>query len=326
MSGVNFEDFALQVGLEEISKPTQKELATNIMPACVVGLSDGDLFALHPEYSGLDAELYGKHNLADGKVAKAVLKAALDNGMNPGLVYDFQSYAASYFTHPLSPFASYDAHNSVKIEPKMLRVDGDQVRLAEEPSLVVDFNACLTSRSYLTDQLDFWGKHGKRPFAYSPLTRLHFTNQSLINTYSRLGGPGTSKVIMENGLYIGREDGVSSATNEIIRAQKEHGAPTDVADIILCTNAQHATRVDLKHGIENAHSIVKEGGIIVVRSLAHPTSKEIGTDEITGWAFESGFDERNVRYLNASLNPVSAILSTGHFENREVKTAILTKK
>lgn len=62
---------------------------------------------------------------------------------------------------------------------------------------------------------------------YVPVTRLHFINQALIFNYDTLLGPGGSDVALEKGLYKGREDGIDSATAEMIRAQKDNDAPTE---------------------------------------------------------------------------------------------------
>lgn len=251
-------------------------------------------------------------------------RAAIENGMKPGILYDFQGFAADCFTDPKSPYASQDSVSAVRIYPEVVTVDDNTLALPRAPSLVFDYGACLTGRSYMADQMQFL-RRGQRPFTYSPLARQHFTNQTLINTYEARYGPEIAKAIFSNQLYIGREDGIAAATDEVIRAQQEHNAPVDIADIILATGIQHAAPQDVKIGIENAYSLLKEGGMLVLRALARPAVDELGTDAIAKWAFDAGFEEGNAIHYEADLDRVGTLLQTGHFGKREIKAVILTK-
>lgn len=324
MSGVNISELVHQIGLEELAAISRDELAADFLPAAVAGLADGDLVVMHAPYTNEKAELYGENHYSDGRVAKAIAQAAMESGMAPGQVYDFQGFAAEYFTQADSPFATDKTTSTVRVYPDAIMVDGNPLALARTPTLVFDYGACLTGRSYIADQMRFLSQ-GQRPYTYSPLTRSHFMNQVLINTYNTNHGSGTAQVVMENRLYIGREDGIGEATDEVIRAQQSHGAPTEIADIVLCTGAQHASKNDLQRGITNAHTVLKEGGMLLVRSLARPASTEIGTDTITGWAFDAGFQERDAIRYEAELNQFGSLLLTGHFGTREIQTVILTK-
>lgn len=311
-----------QVGLEELASIGEKEVAQDFMPAAITGLADGDFRVVHQPYTGIQAELYGKNHFGQGKVAQIIGRAAIENGMNPGQLYEFQSFAAQYFTAPDGPFRSFGAQSSVRIYPEAVIIDGNPLALAREPSLVIDYGACLTGRSYISDQIAFLNQ-GKSPFAYSPLTRLHFTNQTLINTYNTNYGQGTAKAVISNRLYIGREDGVAGATDEIIRTHNALNVPTEVADVILCTGAQHTAPEDLKHGIVNAHKLLRAGGMLVIRSLAGPTIDELGTEEISGWAFDNGFANRNVVHYEATH--AGSLALAGHLGEREIQTLVLAK-
>ncbi len=94
---------------------------------------------------------------------------------------------------------------------------------------------------------------------------------------------------MERNFYVGREDGVAAATDEIIRANRAVTGSTEFADIILCTGAQHAVAADLRHSIRNAHAILREGGMLIIRSLARPAEGELGTRTLSDWAFDASF-------------------------------------
>ena len=321
---VSIPELVRQVGLDELAGIGREEVANYFMPAAVTGLADGDFVTMHEPFVDKQAELYGENHFGDGRVAQAIARAAIENGMTPGQIYNFQGYAAEYFVEPSSPFRSQATESVVHIYPETVTIDDNPLVLARTPSLVFDYGACLTGRSYLADQIAFMDR-GERPFTYSPLTRLHFTNQTLINTYFANYGRETAQAFLNNQLYIGREDGVAAATDEIIRAQTVHNVPTDVADIILCTGTQHTAPADLQRGIANAHTLLKEDGMLVVRSLARPASDELGTAKITGWAFEAGFQEKNAITYEAGLNHVGTLILTRHFGEREIQTVVLTK-
>lgn len=51
----------------------------------------------------------------------------------------------------------------------------------------------------------------------------------------------------------------------------------------------------------------------------------IGTNDIVDWAMETGFGEDNVVRFTASLMKLGSLLTTGHFGERAMETAILTK-
>ena len=80
---INLHKILEQLGIEELSSIKKEELAADFLPAAVVGFADGDIVAVHPEYTGKKAELYGRNHLGEGRVAQALTKAALENGEAP---------------------------------------------------------------------------------------------------------------------------------------------------------------------------------------------------------------------------------------------------
>jgi len=153
MSDINFSELAHEIGLEELAAIDRGEITSSFMPAAVVGLADGDIIAMHQPYSGRQAELYGEVRFDEGLVAKAIARTALANGMEPGPMYNFQKDTADYFTHPRSPFSSSVAQSSISIYPEAMTIDGNPLAFARSPSLVLDYGACLTGRSYIADQI-----------------------------------------------------------------------------------------------------------------------------------------------------------------------------
>lgn len=324
MSAVSIPELVKHIGLEELASMERSEMIADFLPAAITGFADGDMITMHEPYSGRRAELYGENHYTSGLVTPTLAKAAIENGMLPGPIYDFQGFAAEYFTQPGSPFASHDGYSSVRIYPEVVTVDGNIIGLKRPPVLIFDLGACLTGRSLITDQMQFLDRN-QRPFIYSPLTRLHFTNQILINTYRARYGVETATSVLHNGLYIGREDGIAAATHEVIQAQTEHDAPVDIADVILALGAQHTTPADMKQGIENAFTLLAEDGLLVIRALARPAADELGTKEIESWAYESGFQENKATYFSASIDQIGSILQSGHYGDHEIATVVLSK-
>lgn len=324
LMAVHFSELVQQVGLNELANIDKQEIAVNFMPAAITGLTDGDLTVIHPPYSGKDAVLYGKQSYNEGLVAKLMLRAALQNGMKPGEVYNFQTFAAEYFLSPGSQFAGYHTESVVRIHPDVVTIDGNPLALPRVPSIVVDYGACLTGRSYIRDQMAFVSE-GARPFTFLPFTRMHFTNKVLMHTYDNQYGKGMTDMVVHKKLYVGREDGVGHASRELITGQKSHGAPAGIVDIIIATGAQHTTKADLREGMEHAHDLLVDEGMLVLHALTRPTAEETGIRELTEWAYEAGFDPRHAIHYEATIRDVGNLLVTGHFANREAQVVVLKK-
>lgn len=325
MSEVTLEKIYDQIGLPELSELSTDEAARDFVPASFVGFADGDIAAIHLPYSDpTRARLYGAITYNEGEVAKRMLATALENGREPTPIYWFQELLASNYDRPNNAVRLDNAHSPAKIFPDAVVIDGNPVMLNRQPGLVVDYGACLNSRSIILDQLNFL-QSDRTPFVYTPLTRLHFTNHVLMQTYDLEHGKGTANAMIDKRFYIGREDGVASATDEILRAQIEAGAEVEIADIIVCMGTAHTNGPEMRRGIENGYKMMKEGGILALRSFAKPGSEELGTDVMSEWAFEAGFQEESTLEYSRVSHVIGAfVLGKGDAE-REIKTLILTK-
>lgn len=313
---------AEQVGLEE-GELVNIEAQRVFVAASMAGLSDEDLVVLHEPYDeDRKVQLYGYTAYNEGSVAQDVARLALENGMQPGPVYDFQNLVAQFYDHAVEP--QQETPSTVRVFPEAVIVDKNPLLLRRHPDVVVEYAACLTSRSLIGDQLNFVTM-GARPFTYTPITRLHFANRVLMQTYDILVGPGTANAVINDRLYIGREDGVKDATNEMIALQGAFGTEVAIADVVIASGEQHTTPDDLKAGAENAYALTREDGIFIIRGFARPATDEVGTDRIVGWALDAGFrEERTLTYTGATHN-LGRLVLTGDANPREVKTVVLTK-
>lgn len=321
--GINFTELAREVGLDEVGNIEQQEVANYFMPAAVVGLADGDLVGLHPAVDNKRLEgLYGYLSFGEGNVAQKVLAAAIANAEAPGIVHDFQTFADEYFSDPRSPFDIASGPSSIRIYPDGLEIDGTPLVLTEPPQTVIEYGSCLMSRSLVGDQVNFL-RRDKRPFAYVPVARTHFTNSVIMREYDRRLGAGAAAMMIDNHLYTGREDGVESATNEMVEMQTRYTGSCDIADVIVCAGIQHSTPEDIKAGINNAGRLIKQGGVLVVRSYAQPAADELGTEQIIDWAYDSGFPENGVQF-SATYQSLGHTVQTGR-QSREMKAVVLTR-
>jgi hypothetical protein len=322
--GVNLREYTRAVGLDELDGITVDEAAQDFMPAAVVGLAAGDIVALHPPYSGQKAELYGETRFDKGKVAKAVGESAIENVDAPGVVYDFQTFAAEYFYQPGSPFRTFGNSGAVSVRSDEVVVDGISVALSRRPEVVVDFDACLTGRNYQVDQIRMVAGLA-RPFVYTPIANSHFMHEAIKRYYGHLG-LDVEAFISSKSLFDGREGDDAMVVKDIIIEQKRATGSTEAADVSLCTGAQHADPENLKYGVKLARTLLKEDGLMVIRALAEPTTDEIGADMIAEWAFESGFDEKDAVIGETVFEPTSGAFRSGHIEDRKMKGILLGKR
>jgi hypothetical protein len=326
MSEIAMAEVAAQIGLPEIADIDPAEAARSFVPASIVGLSDGDLIGAHTPHSDSEKiRLYGETVFNEGEVAKRVLATALANGLEQTPIYSFQRFAADYYSDPRGPF-SHNVTPATHVYPEFVSIDGNPFFLPRVPRSVIDYGACLTSRGLILDQLGFM--HGDKkhtPFVYTPLTRLHFTNQALLHTYETVLGPGAANLMADRRFYIGREDGIASGSDATIQAQKDVGRSPEVADIIICNGDQHTTADDLERGATNAYTLLHEDGVFIVRGLGKPAESEVGTDQIADWAREAGFlDEAT---FETEVNPHTwTEAQSSKFTARVMKTVVLSKK
>lgn len=318
-------DVGEQIGLPELADIDHEEIVREFSPAAIAGFADGDIVIQHEQFTDpQQVKLYGQAIFNLGEVAKRLHDASVETAEEPGLVRDLQSFMAQTFSISSSMYDRTNGGLSVMVYPGAIEVDDTPIVLNRVPETVVEFGACLSSRSVIRDQLAF-RTAGEGIFRYVPITRNHFTNQVLLNDYDRMLD-GLSERMIERGLFIGREDGIARATDEIISAQDAAGAPSDIADLIICTGGQHTTEADLKRGAENAIKILKDDGLFVIRALARPAADEIGADQIADWAFESGFEQGDMYEYPAHTHfNLGGALVTGSSPIRDVKTLLLSK-
>lgn len=319
-------ELAPEIGLPELAEMDEREFVNDFIFAAVIGLSDGDIVATHPPYE--DAERirrYGETMFHEGVVAPALRDAAVSAANRPGALFSFQELVAEFASRPKNPFEESRTSLSIRLHPEALVIDDHPIMFSSLPCVVIDYTASLSSRSVIADQLDFVEK-GQMPFAYVPITTMHFTDRMLMHEYDRVHGPGIANQMIAARRYISRNDGIASATKEMIAVQSAAGVTTEIADVIICNGGQHRTREDLVSGARSASRLLKETGLFVIRAFAKPAGDEIGTDEVMAHALESGFKEQPVLETRLKSFSPGYAQQYGHDEEREIKTVVLTRQ
>jgi len=313
-----------QIGMD-LSPLKNAEFMNDFMPAAITGLCDGDVVSPHFPYTDRQAEWYGKVVYNKGRVAQAVAQAAIANGMRPGVMRDFQNYAAEVFALGRDLGMDPGGRSAIRIHGEAVTIDDEAFALARPPEVVVDYGACLTGRSYINDQAAMIDRQS-RPFIYMPITRTPFMAEVITTRYEQIYGPGARRAFINKGLYIVRQDGVGTASEVLLESRRLHNQPSETADVILAVHAQHTEADDLKRAVTNAYPLLKQDGMFIIRGMARASEHtEATADDIAGWAFDAGFKERDaLRYDKVNVNLGAALV--GEEVARHTKTVVLTKR
>jgi hypothetical protein len=316
-----------QIGLDAFSAEYVGEngdVNDDVMLASVAGLSEGDLAMSHPHYYGDAAELFGAIKYFDGTIARAVLYAAMENGAEQTPLYDFQNAVADYATNSDNQVPTGVIDKSISVKPSGLDIDGYFIRSARVPKFVMDLGACVSGRSFQDDQMAFPDKR-LHPFTYIAIGRNHFINRFLVNSYDQIHGRGSASLMAGQGWYAGLEVGVAAATDHLIAAKLATDKAVDYVDIAVLRGLHHVDTAEAVTGIENSLRLLRDGGQLVLRSMAFPLPNEIGTDEMVEWAVAAGFQKKNMVAFDGNSRSIGSQILSRHYGERETRTVVLEK-
>lgn len=323
-----------EIGLPELSDIGTEKFISYAVPAALAGVADGDVKIPYPErLTGMDAEMFGETEAEQGVFTQAIRQAAIDAGPNPGPMRNFQDFLVTAATEPQSNYYHAASPRFARVIGQNIIIHDSAFALPHPPQLLIEYGACMESRAQVDAQLESL-QIGSPPYAYSPLARTHFANQSILATYrhtklaQRLQTEARTdlqQLVLDRRLFAGREDGEDSATQEIIRANTAVGAPVAVADVILAVSAQHTTPESLEAAVRRSHTILREGGALVIRGMQQPIAGEVAIDDIAQWALTSGFDENRALFFGGKLNLLSRQLESWGSANDDYVAGILVK-
>lgn len=167
--------------------------------------------------------------------------------------------------------------------------------LAYDPGVIVDYGAGLQGRHYIDQQYADIMQGKRLPYVYVPIVKGPFINEFLQQYWlEKLGQQyaGLFNDSIQGRIYIGREDGIAAATNEIIAETKRGVGSAAIADLVVASGIQKAAYQEVETGITNAYELLRPNGSLLVRA---PVEDGVEEDEVSGWemyrmALDAGFE------------------------------------
>lgn len=147
-------------------------------------------------------------------------------------------------------------------------------------SIIFDIGPGLAGRKFVELQRDLIKKDGY--IQYIPITKGPFINQFLIHYAAQLYDrdpnlKGQFKLVIQNGLYAGREDGMPAALEAILSSPSEKH---DIADVMIFNALGRAKGEDLTQGLKIASRLIRPGGHLLIGSpVERVWSQGIGFNE-----------------------------------------------
>lgn len=160
------------------------------------------------------------------------------------------------------------------------------------PRILIDYGPGLGGRFVMKEHLNALSKG--RPFVYAPVARGSFIPTFLISYVSTLMTKESMSIYMNNGFFGPHHEGIRAITSHFIKA-----APGQ-ADVIFCSGLQMVDKQELRAGIENAYPLLRDGGVLLLRSQKTREPAEASTiDDMLEIAFASGFSSQSARYFHS---------------------------
>jgi|GEM_PF-1956344 len=300
-------------GLEQVTKP---EIVTKTLPAILYGLAHGDIPGEHLPYDERDAELYGPDSFGQGTVAKVISDAAISNGENPYTsIYDMQLRGARWVDARAKAMGwDLPTEGDVAVHPDRLVIYGEHVvPLTEPPQTVMVLAPGFgTGRGLVRNLLGF-PKEGAKPFELTSVAQSHFTDRAIVSEFDRDPDHQMTAVkAVGTEQYIGRVDGISQGIKAILERRRAEEKPTEVVDVLLLTDPQHATRPEIRSVMSRAFWLMSPGGTLVLGGPERQDTDQVGIGSLEGLAVKYGFagDRPAVRF---------------HDEGRKIGAVVFTK-
>ena len=271
-----------------------------IFPCALAVCSHDEVARLHPgnfEDAKL-GELFGEHSYSEGTfqpALRAILKespAAWRKGL---AAFEMQAACACAADIMISPGWSSHAASTTLMNDTLL-FDANQHSYDLPPvshsRIVIDYGPGLQGKFLVREHLNALAQG--RPFVYVPVTKGCFIAAFLISFASTLMTKDSMAVYMNNGFFVPQEDGILFATNRFVVS-----APGTV-DVIFCSGLQLVDKVELRAGIVNAFTLLRSGGILLIRSQRTRDPEDSSTvDDMLEIAYEAGFSAKTTRFFHS---------------------------
>lgn len=303
---------------DHISRET---IAQYVMPCIESTFSDGELVVKHPvEQDPLMREFFGETTFDEG-VFGTRLRELLDGEDLEirGKVDNLIRCSATLFAkHVVTGTVALPNTQNVRINrnPTMqnafwidpllrldlptLGFDHREITLPHYPEVVVDYGPGVQGRHRIEDQIRDIAT-GHMPYSHFALSKGPFVNEFLMRYWAaRYKDPSVLSQVLGK-LYIGREDGIASASTEMVRIQQERTGTSEMADVVLASGIHAAGHEEVATGITNAYKLLKPNGVLLVRAPKDAVEAKPGSvraQEMIDTALSAGFERSRATFFD----------------------------
>jgi hypothetical protein len=286
-------------------KYSQRDVLGRICrPAMYELLSDGELQLHDPEAVGSSVEKTASDRYGEfyDKMAELKRRVTCEAGPVTDRFNRFARFLGDMLAEEVcSPYPSVTLPESRLSLPNYneiaqridIRFGGYTWSAPTTASFILEYGPGVSGRLFADVQLQALAR-GAIPAQYVSLSDGPFVNQFLMS-YTRLKGdrtfgPNGGRLILERGVFGGREDGMKQGSESLIEQTAAVSKGQGIFDIVLATGLQLADAHELQQGINNAHTLAKPGGKLMVLSpLEKVTDTSVTFPEQVGWAEAAGF-------------------------------------
>lgn len=287
-----------------------------LVTSCAMELFCDEISLPHPGAAG-DARLralFGYRSFEEGSFRRALQRVLAENSpaMQPAL-QAFRLLMARTLAAATVRGSMSHVLPSTNLVNDTLMFDGNQhsyeLPPSSHPRVVVDYGPGLNER-FIVAEHDRAVTAG-RPFFYLPVTQGPFVNDFAMACLALARGTAAVDQYVAQGFYLRQEDGILAATSRLLasplRAQ---------CDVIFCSGLQLVDRRELEAGIVNAFTLLRPGGMLLIRSLkernpphAATTYDMLATAHAAGFADPSYFHSIATPRMGESFPTLTAILT-----------------
>lgn len=254
--------------------------------------SDGEIMISHPLFPANATIMH--EQFGESRYVEGALGATLLSGVN-GEDAD-KKEAAAFFVHLGARVYAYKAMKGTAHLPAIpplqvhshdqkLTFSQHTVPLQRKPEVVVDYGPGLAGRFHTHQQVAGLRKRGST-YNYLGLARGMFL-PSFLKHYVSIAGQQKpeAQAIVEQGLQEVSSDGIEEGTSRLLET-KGNG----FADIVIASGIHSAGEAALV-GIERAYSLVRRGGVLLIRGPKQPPEDDLGIPiaDMVNAAWTAGF-------------------------------------
>lgn len=194
---------------------------------------------------------------------------------------------------------------SVDVGGSTLLFDRDHsVPLAAPPRVVIDYGPGLKSRHHVDRQVHDMN-NDVPPYAYCAITKGPLISGFLWEYWARCIGDSDPEIVgsIMGTICLRREDGIASATTELIAYEEARKQTAERADVVIASGVHTVGAEELHTGITNAYKLLKPEGVLLIRAPKETTGDRPGTlaaRDMVDIAYAAGFVASKAQLFDVS--------------------------